>query len=117
MVADHLSRIMIDDDSPEVIQENFPDEHILAVNVLPWFANLVNFFVTGKTPPNWTPQQRRYFHSQTKDLFKIGADQLIRRCIPQNEQEDILRHCHSYVCGGHFIAKKTGHRVLQSGFF
>lgn len=124
VVADHLSRIVFNDSSSRDVQENFPDEHILAVNIVPWFANIVNYFATGKTPPNWTAQQRKYFFSQTKyyiwedpDLFKIGADQVIRRCVPHTEQNDILRHCHSYACGGHFSAKKTGHRILQSGFF
>jgi len=124
VVADHLSRIISENVSSETIQENFPDEYILSISALPWYANIVNYFVTGKTPPHWTSQQRRYFHSQTKyyiweepDLFKMGADQVIRRCVPHKEQHDILRHCHSYACGGHFSAKKTGHRVLQSGFF
>nr|KAJ0206788.1 hypothetical protein LSAT_V11C500251450 [Lactuca sativa] len=121
VVVDHLSRITNNDNSTEVIQENFPDEHILAVKTIPWFANLVNYFVTAETPSYWNAQQRRFFHSQTKyyiwedpDLFKIGADQVIRRCVPHTEQEDILRHFHSYACGGHFSAKKTGHQVLQS---
>ncbi|KAI3749744.1 hypothetical protein L2E82_20360 [Cichorium intybus] len=124
VVADHLSRIQTDEIQGETIREDFPDEQLFSVQQLPWFANLVNYFVTGKTPPHWTTQQKRYFFSQTKqylwedpDLFKIGADQVIRRCVPNNEQTDILRHCHSYACGGHFSAKKTGHRVLQSGFF
>nr|KAJ0198124.1 hypothetical protein LSAT_V11C700385840 [Lactuca sativa] len=109
VVANHLSRITNNDNSTEVIQENFPDENILAVKTLQWFANLVNYFVTGETPSYWNSQQRRFFHSQTKyyiwedpDLFKIGADKVIRRCVPHTEQEDILRHCHSYACGGHF---------------
>ena len=84
----------------------------------------MNYFGTGETPSYWNAQQSWFFHSQTKyyiweepDLFKIGADQVTRRCVPHTEQEDILRHCHSYACGGHFSAKKTGHRVLQSDFF
>lgn len=45
------------------------------------------------------------------------ADQVVRRCIPDDEHMDILSHCHSYACGGHFGATKTWHKVLQSGFF
>nr|GFA26104.1 hypothetical protein [Tanacetum cinerariifolium]GFA26108.1 hypothetical protein [Tanacetum cinerariifolium] len=39
------------------------------------------------------------------------------RYVPDHEHTDILAHCHSYACGGHFGATKTGHKVLQSGFF
>ncbi|CAL9018986.1 unnamed protein product, partial [Prunus brigantina] len=41
-------------------------------------------------------------------------DQLIRRCVPEEEQESILRHSHELACGGHFGAKKTALKILQS---
>ncbi|CAL2256064.1 unnamed protein product [Prunus armeniaca] len=50
-------------------------------------------------------------------LFKHCPDQLIRRCVPEEEQESILRHSHELACGGHFGAKKTILKILQSGFF
>nr|KAJ0202196.1 hypothetical protein LSAT_V11C600327700 [Lactuca sativa] len=115
VVVDHLYRITNNDNSTKVIQENFPDEHSLVVKTIPWFANLINYFATGETPLYWNAQQMRFFHSQTKYyiwedpyIFKIGADQVNRRCVPHTEQEDILRHCHSYTCGGHFSAKRQG---------
>lgn len=46
----------------------------------------------------------------------MGVDQVIRRCIPEWDQEDILIHCHSLACGGHFGPKKTARKVLGSGF-
>ena len=45
------------------------------------------------------------------------ADGLIRRCIPQDEIQDVLKHCHSLDVGGHFGASKTVSKVLQSGFW
>ncbi|KAI5351418.1 hypothetical protein L3X38_004309 [Prunus dulcis] len=50
-------------------------------------------------------------------LFKHCPDQLIRRCVPEEEHESILRHSHELACGGHFGAKKTALKILQSGFF
>ncbi|BBG98953.1 transposable element gene [Prunus dulcis] len=38
-------------------------------------------------------------------------------CVPEEEQESILRHSHELACGGHFGAKKTALKILQSGFF
>ncbi|KAL1545420.1 hypothetical protein AAHA92_22149 [Salvia divinorum] len=42
---------------------------------------------------------------------------MIRRCIPDWEQEDVLIHCHSLACGGHFGPKRTTRKVLDSGFY
>ena len=50
-------------------------------------------------------------------LYKRYGDGLIRRCIPQDEVEDVLRHCHSLDVGRHFGALKTTSKVLQSSFW
>ena len=50
-------------------------------------------------------------------MFHIRADQIIRRCVLEEEQEHILSMCHSSLCGGHFALRKTGPKVLQSNFY
>ena len=42
-------------------------------------------------------------------------DQVVRRCVPQDEFHSIITFCHSHSCGGHFGAKRTAHKVLESG--
>ncbi|KAL5548086.1 hypothetical protein UlMin_003317 [Ulmus minor] len=49
-------------------------------------------------------------------LFKKFPDRITRRCVPEEEMESILQHCHSREVGGHFGATKTAAKVLQSGF-
>ncbi|XP_076929188.1 uncharacterized protein LOC143593442 [Bidens hawaiensis] len=125
VVADHLSRIPLEgaDDSHE-INERFPDEQLLAISTTPWYAHFVNYQATGEMPKHWAKKMRQQFLSQVKqyiwdetDLFKIGADQIIRRCIPKSEVQKILAHAHSSACGGHFSGEKTGYRVLTCGFY
>ena len=36
--------------------------------------------------------------------------------MPEHEQEQILRKCHSESYGGHHTGDRTAHKVLQSGF-
>ncbi|XP_024178805.1 uncharacterized protein LOC112184801 [Rosa chinensis] len=127
VVADHLSRLVHEDDEVDCLplNENFPDEQLFMVrDSPPWFAHIVNFIVTKKIPDHWSKQEREKFLSKVKHyiwdepyLFKHCPDQLIRRCVPENEFQSILRFCHSYACGGHFGAKKTAAKVLQSGFY
>ncbi|KAK0605565.1 hypothetical protein LWI29_028197 [Acer saccharum] len=90
----------------------------------PWYADIVNYLANGVIPANLSSQAKRRFISINRQyfwdkpyLFKYGADQIIRRCVPEEEQQDVLKLCHSLSCGGHFSAKKTALKVLQSGFF
>jgi hypothetical protein len=55
VVADHLSRLTIDSTS-EITQINdyFPDKYLLYVSTMPWFANIVNFLVSGHLPAHWS---------------------------------------------------------------
>ena len=50
-------------------------------------------------------------------MFHLGADQITWRCVPEEKQVHILAMCHSSLCGGHFASRKTGAKVLQSGFY
>ncbi|KAL1555059.1 protein NYNRIN-like [Salvia divinorum] len=47
----------------------------------------------------------------------METDQVIRRCVPDWEQENVLIHCHNLACGGHFGPKRTARKVLDSGFY
>jgi len=54
VVADHLSWIL---NSPIIqgpINEDFPDEHILAIFKEPWYADIVSYLATGQLPTDWT---------------------------------------------------------------
>ena len=50
-------------------------------------------------------------------LFKYCADEIIRECVPEQEQSGILSHCHDNACGGHFASHKKTMKVIQSGFW
>ena len=120
VVADHLSRLTPVDEGPtKEITETFPDEQLLSISVIPWYANIVNYLATGKLPEHWPKRKKHQFLAQVKqyiwdepDLFKIGPDQLIRRCILDDKTRDVLAHAHSFACGGHFSGQKTGYKVL-----
>ena len=123
VIADHLSRLP-NAPSSLPINENFPDEQLLSISVDPWFADIVNYLVTKETPPFWSKQDKHKFHSQVKYfywddpyLFKYCPDQIIRRCVPDNEMRSVLSFCHDQACGGHFGPKKTAEKVLQCGFY
>ena len=56
VVADHLSRLTFEDHSTSStpIQDSFLDEQLMAVKALPWYADIVNYLVTGQIPEQWS---------------------------------------------------------------
>ena len=108
-VVDHLSRIQTEDS--HIINENVPDESILAIdcNPLPWYAHIINYLVACVTLDNWDYATRKKFFKGVKhyfydelELFKLGADDTFLRRVPEEEQASILNSCHFSLCGGHY---------------
>ncbi|GKA20357.1 reverse transcriptase domain-containing protein [Tanacetum coccineum] len=78
-----------------------------------------NFIVKGMSS-----QQKNKFFKDVKTqsgcnpfLFKICADQMIRRCVHGKEALDILEACHNGPTGGHYGANLTAKKVFDAGFF
>jgi hypothetical protein len=50
-------------------------------------------------------------------LYKMGMDDVLRRCVPEHEREDIINESHAGAVGGHFQADTTTRKVLQVGLW
>ncbi|RVW72758.1 Retrovirus-related Pol polyprotein from transposon opus [Vitis vinifera] len=89
--------------------ENVVADHLF--KKAPWYAHIANYLVTGEVPSEWNAQDRKHFFAKIHAyyweepfLFKYCADQIIRKCVPEEEQQGILSHCHENACGGHFAS-------------
>ena len=83
----------------------------------------MNYLVTGQIPSRWTSQQKRKFLVDVKIyyfddpyLFKYCPDQLMRRCVPNDDQIGVLTFYYSEACGGHLSARKIADKILQASF-
>ncbi|XP_039134170.1 uncharacterized protein LOC120271548 [Dioscorea cayenensis subsp. rotundata] len=130
VVADHLSRLhQVVDKNREnelAINDAFPDEQLLRISTIeaPWYADFVNYLVCGILPPDLKFQQKKKFFSDLRHyfwdepfLYKRCADGILRRCIPEEEAENVLFYCHSSSYGGHCSSSKTATKILQAGFY
>uniref|UniRef100_A0A2N9GXZ8 Reverse transcriptase domain-containing protein n=1 Tax=Fagus sylvatica TaxID=28930 RepID=A0A2N9GXZ8_FAGSY len=72
VVADHLSRLVVEDSLETMpIKDTFPDEQLFNISDLPWFADIVNFLVTGQIPSHWTAQdKKKFFVKDTHEFCK-----------------------------------------------
>ncbi|GJS57874.1 reverse transcriptase domain-containing protein [Tanacetum coccineum] len=131
LAADHLSRLENphkNELDPKEINEKFPLETLSSIAVLdastPWFADIANYHAGNFVIKGMSTQQKRKFFKDVKHyfwddpfLFKICADQVIRRCVSGQEAFDILKACHSGPTGGHYGANYTAKKIFDSGFY
>ena len=80
--------------------------------------------VVGKLPRHLKTKERKMIIQRSAWLswiggyiFHTGVDMHIRRCIREDEIYDILRAYHDEKCGSHFLNQRTGHKVLQMGYY
>ncbi|GJZ55703.1 reverse transcriptase domain-containing protein [Tanacetum coccineum] len=132
LTADHLSRLenpyenVLD---PKEINETFPLETLNMVTFrgdssTPWFADFANYHAGNFIVKGMSSQQKNKFFKDVKHyfwddpfLFKICADQMIRRCVHGKEALDILEACHNGPTGGHHGANLTAKKVFDACFF
>ena len=120
VVANHLSRLTIEHNTQNPpINDEFPEESLLLVENTPWYAHIANYLATGGLPTDWKAQDRKFFFAKIHSyyweepfLYKYCVDQIIRRCVPEAEQQGILNHFHENACGDHFASHKTAMKVL-----
>ncbi|GJY36297.1 reverse transcriptase domain-containing protein [Tanacetum coccineum] len=132
LAADHLSRLENPHQSElekKEITETFPLETLRMVTFRgddnsPWFADFANYHAGNFMIKGMSSQQKRKFFKDVKHyfwddpfLFKICADQVIRRCVSGQEAFDILKACHSGPTGGHYGANYTAKKIFDSGFY
>ncbi|GKB03211.1 reverse transcriptase domain-containing protein, partial [Tanacetum coccineum] len=132
LAADHLSRL--ENPHQDVLEnkeitETFPLETLGMVTFrgdssTPWFADIANYHAGNFIVKGMSSQQKKKFFKDVKHyfwddpyLFRIGADQVIRRCVYGQEAIDILTACHNGPTGGHHGANYTAKKVFDSGFY
>ncbi|GJV95898.1 reverse transcriptase domain-containing protein [Tanacetum coccineum] len=114
---------------PKEINETFPLETLNMVTFrgdssTSWFADFANYHAGNFMIKGMSSQQKNKFFKDVKHyfwddpyLFKICADQMIRRCVAGQEAIDILTACHSGPIGGHYGANYTAKKVFDTGFY
>nr|GEX11134.1 reverse transcriptase domain-containing protein [Tanacetum cinerariifolium] len=114
LAADHLSRLVNPHQNvldPKEINESFSLKTLNLVfthgdQSTSWFADFANYHARNFIVKGMSSQQKSKFFKDVKHyfwddpyLFKIYADQVIRRCVSCQEAIDILKACHSGPTG------------------
>ncbi|GKE78730.1 reverse transcriptase domain-containing protein [Tanacetum coccineum] len=132
LTADHLSRL----ENPhqgnlekKEINETFPLETLGKISFhgdssTPWFADITNYHAGNFIVKGMSSQQTKKFFKDVKHyfwddpyMFRICANQMIRRCVHGQKAIDILMACHNGPTEGHHGANYTAKKVFDSGFY
>jgi hypothetical protein len=86
------------------VKTTFTCEQLTNINVSnvrttsPWFADYANFIAGKVIPPHFSYQQRNKFFYDLRQyllddpiLYNKSVDDIIRRCLPEFEQQNIIR--------------------------
>nr|GEW99299.1 reverse transcriptase domain-containing protein [Tanacetum cinerariifolium] len=125
----HLDKMLKRNLEEKEITETFPLEALGMVTFhgdssTSWFVDFANYRAENFIVKGMSSQQKKKLFKDVKHyfwddpyLFRIGADQVIRRSVHGQEPVDILTSCHNELTGGHHGANYTAKKVFDSGFY
>nr|GEZ51829.1 reverse transcriptase domain-containing protein [Tanacetum cinerariifolium] len=132
LAVDHLSQLENPHQNVLDLKEINESFHLETLNVVsflrnlstPWFVDFANYHVRNFVVKGMSSQQKNKFFKDVKHyfwdhpfLFKICADQVIRRCVHSQEAIDNLKACHNGPIGRHHGPNYTAKKVFDSGFY
>ncbi|GJZ05877.1 reverse transcriptase domain-containing protein [Tanacetum coccineum] len=126
LAADHLSRL--ENPHKDVLENKDINEHfpletlgVISNGSTPWFADFANYHAGNFIIKGMSTQQKRKFFKDVKHyfwddpyLFRICADQIVRRCVHGHEALEILKACHEGPTGGHHSVNLTARKVFDA---
>nr|GEY18635.1 reverse transcriptase domain-containing protein [Tanacetum cinerariifolium] len=132
LAGDHLSRLENPHQSDlekKEITKTFPLETLGMVTFrgdssTSWFADIANYHAGNFIVKGVSSQRKKKFFKDVKHyfwddpyLFRIGANQVIRRYVYVQEAVVILTACHNGPTGGHHGANYTAKKAFDFDFY
>lgn len=84
------------------------------------FADIIHFLTIGTAHEGYTSQQKKelvacskFFLMITRHLYKMGADEILRRYVPDFKRNSILAKAHGGAAGGNYEGKETTQKILH----
>jgi len=117
---DHLSRLEIEE-SVRDIDDHILDVYIFKVEAITnYLSDIALLLRMGVYLEGYSKTQKRhlmvhetYYKLNVGQLYELGLDGILTRCVIHHERIDILCDFHSGVVGGHVGGKETTQKILQ----
>jgi hypothetical protein len=120
---DHLSRLEHGEE-PNSLEDTLSDAQLLAIRKInDYFTEIFQFMSTGMEPSDYTIIQKKqlvvrvvYFSLIDGQLYKMGPDEILRRCVMEADIPLILTEAHEGIMGGNYAGKQQRKRFLGLAF-
>jgi hypothetical protein len=112
-------------EEPTSLEDTLSDAQLLAIRkVDDHFTEIVHFLSIGLAPSEYTITQKKQLVVRTTDfslivgqLYNMGPDEILRRCVMEAERPFILTQAHDGIAGGNYAGKATVQKVLRVGLW
>ena len=88
------------------------------------YSPIIQFLVTGIAPEELSTIQKKQLVVKASDyqlivgrLYKLGPNEIFRRCVLPHEKGNILEESHARVTRGHYGGHATARKVLRTGLW
>jgi len=89
-----------------------------------YFLDIAEFLSTSKAPKHFSVAQKKQLVVRASNyqliagqLYKLGLDDILRRCILDHEKIVVLDEAHGGLSGGHYAGKATTQKILREGLW
>ena len=89
-----------------------------------WYANISYYLQHIEAPSHLIENEKRSTKLQAiryiivkGSLWWRNFEGILLKCVDQERAQQILNEMHTRVCGGHYMAKTTPHKVIGAGFW
>jgi hypothetical protein len=120
----HLSSVT-NGDEPTNLEDSFPDAQLFSIQITDeYFTHIIGYLSIGIVPQEFNIMQKNnlvfrasYYELIVGHLYKMGADNILRRCLLEHERPRILAKAHREIASGHYAGKYTTHKVSNVGIW
>ena len=88
------------------------------------FDNIISYITNRTYPPGLNREEKSVFQHKAAPyslirgiLFKMGADEQLRRCLEKKDRKTVMRALHSGPSSGHFATITTVNRIRSAGYW
>ena len=121
---DHLSRIDTGEELTRV-DDDLMDAHLFHIEaVLEELEEIAQLLEIGQAPEGLNTKKKQILAMKDAPyslingfLYKMGLDNILKRCVLDHERDQIMHEAHYGPAGGHFQADTTTRKIQQLGLW
>lgn len=98
--------------------------YVYDVDYCDWYKDVIGYLQKLVLPPEMDENRRRTIKLQSTryaiihgELWWRRNEGVLLKCIDHERSKSLLKEMHQGVCGGHYMAKTTDHKILSFGFW